>query len=558
MKTRIRNLGSVGSPTLQRAGTSVHPVPAFALLSFFGFRPCQVTAIVAGALAACLAAAEPGPVEQWGLFELALSGPTNGNPFVDVRFGARFYQEDTSIEAAGYYDGEGTYRVRFMPPMPGPWRYTTSSSATELDGRRGEFAAAKASGNNHGPVRVAHMFHFAYADGEPYKQVGTTCYAWIHQNDALQVQTLRTLATAPFNKLRFCVFPKRYDWNTNEPTLYPFEGTPPRNWDLTRFNPRFFQHLEKRVADLRGLGIEADIILFHPYDEGHWGFDRMPADADDRYLRYIVSRLGAFRNVWWSLANEYDFMKEKRESDWDRFFQVVQAADPYGHLRSIHNGRLLYNHSQPWVTHASIQNGSAVEDAGRAVLYRDVYRKPVVFDEVKYEGDIPRRWGNLSPEEMVFRFWEGTVAGTYVGHGETYLNPQDILWWSKGGVLHGQSPPRLAFLRQVLEESPAVGIEPVDKWQDSHCGGQAGNYYLIYFGKERPNSWAFELPKAKLEAGMKFKAEILDTWNMTATPVQGVFTVRKKTDYCFGDAEGKSIGLPGRPYMALRIRRLQD
>ena len=71
--------------------------------------------------------------------------------------------------------------------------------------------------------------------------------------------------------------------------------------------------MEQRIAQLRDLGIEADVIIFHPYDEGHWGFDRMPADADDRYLRYLVSRLAAFRNVWWSLANEYDFMKEKQE-----------------------------------------------------------------------------------------------------------------------------------------------------------------------------------------------------------------------------------------------------
>ncbi len=79
----------------------------------------------------------------------------------------------------------------------------------------------------------------------------------------------------------------------------------------TRFNPAFFRHLEKRVGQLRELGIEADLILFHPYDKGHWGFDRMDAAADDRYLRYVVARLAAYRNVWWSLANEYDFMKDE-------------------------------------------------------------------------------------------------------------------------------------------------------------------------------------------------------------------------------------------------------
>jgi len=495
-------------------------------------------------------------VEKWGLFEIAFPGPAQGNPFLDVRISASFVLDNVTVEASGFYDGDGIYRLRFMPEKLGRWGYTTHSNVPDLDGKTGEFKVVEPSPQNHGPVRVARTFHFAYADGTPYRPIGTTCYAWIHQGDVLEEQTLKTLAAAPFNKIRFCVFPKRYDWNNGEPPLYPYEGTPPHTWDFGRFNPKFFQHLEKRIAHLRELGIEADIILFHPYDRGHWGFDRMSAAEDDRYVRYTVSRLAAFRNVWWSLANEYDFMDQKHESDWDRFFQIVQAMDPYRHLRSMHNGQLLYNHTQPWVTHVSIQNGSAVEDSARAILYRDVYRKPIVFDEVKYEGDIPRRWGNLTAEEMVFRFWEGTIAGTYLGHGETYLHPQDILWWSKGGVLHGQSPARLAFLRRILKAGPEEGIDPIDKWQNPRYGGQPAEYYLVYFGKQQPTSWPFELPKAKLEEGMEFKTDILDTWNMTTTPVQDVFTIRRKTDYFYADCDDRAISLPGRPYMALCIRRI--
>jgi hypothetical protein len=474
-----------------------------------------------------------------------------------VTFSARFFQDETSIEVTGFYDGDGIYRVRFMPGKPGVWHYQTHSSAAELNNQSGVFTVTAPSAGNHGPAHVANTFHFAYADGKPYKELGTTCYVWVHQRESLQEQTLKTLAASPFNKVRFCVFPKNYAWNTNEPLFYPFEGALP-HWNTGRFNPKYFQHLERRILDLQKLGIEADIILFHPYDEGRWGFDRMTAADDDRYLHYVVARLAAYRNVWWSLANEWDFMKEKRESDFVRFGEIVSHDDPYHHLLSIHNGQRLFNHTLPWITHASIQNGLAVEEPGRAELYRDVYRKPVVYDEVKYEGNIPKRWGDLSAEEMVFRFWNGTVAGTYVGHGETYLSPDAVLWWSKGGVLKGQSPPRLAFLRQVLEDSPTNGIDPIDKWQNPQYGGQPAEYYLVYLGRDKPTTWLFELPKAKLEDGMKFKAEILDTWNMTTTPVESVFTIRKKTDYFFADKDGRSIELPGKPYLALRIRRVAN
>jgi len=497
-------------------------------------------------------------VQQWDFAEVALKGPSSGNPFVEVRLSARFSSGDRAFEVTGFYDGDGIYRIRFMPTQQGHWQYQTSSNAKELDRKTGSIECIAPSKQNHGPVRVANTFHFKHADGTPFRQIGTTCYAWTHQGDELEQRTLATLKASPFNKLRMCVFPKRYSFNENEPLYYPFEGTPPDKWDTARFNPKFFRHLEQRIAQLRDMNIECDLILFHPYDVGHWGFDRMDAASDDRYLRYVVARLAAFRNIWWSMANEFDFMKTKKPADWDRYFQIVQESDPYDHLRSVHNGKLIYDHNKPWVTHASIQNGLAVEDCGRALIYRDCYYKPIVYDEVKYEGNIEHRWGNISAESMVERFWHGTVAGTYVGHGETYLHDQDILWWAKGGELHGKSPQRLAFLKKVLESAPADGIEPIDKWDDPTIGGKAGEYYLIYFGQRAPTEWLFEIPKPELVEGSKFSVEILDTWNMTITPAPGTFKILADHKYRY-HAEGRpTIKLPGKPYIALRVRKVES
>jgi hypothetical protein len=497
-------------------------------------------------------AAHAAEVEQWGLFEVALKGPTDGNPFVDVELSSTFSQDKKQVRVSGFYDGDGTYRVRFMPDVQGEWTYTTKSNRPELDGKTGKLTVGKPASGNHGPVRVRNTYHFAYADGTPHFSVGTTCYAWAHQGDKLEEQTLATLRNSPFNKIRMCVFPKWYAYNRTEPPRYPFVGTAPNKWDFERFNPEFFRHFETRVAQLRDLGIEADVILFHPYDGGHWGFDRMPAAADDRYLRYVVARLAAYRNVWWSLANEFDFMKEKKDADWERFVKIVAAADPYKHLLSIHNGTRLFNQTDPRITHASIQNGSAVADFGRAVLYRDVYRKPIVFDEVKYEGDFDQRWGNLSAEEMVHRFWQGTIAGTYVGHGETYKHADDLVWWSKGGTLRGKSAERIGFLRRVLAEGPKEGLEPIDKWQDERTAGKAGEYYLVYLGKDKPTEWTVDLP-GRFDAPITLTAEILDTWNMTVKPVPGEYTLKRKGDRMVADPPAV-IELPGKPYLALRFR----
>ncbi|HEY0947022.1 MAG TPA: DUF5060 domain-containing protein [Opitutaceae bacterium] len=499
-------------------------------------------------------AALPGAVEQWGVFELALPGPTDGNPFSDVRFTTTFSDGTRAIEVAGFYDGDGVYRVRFMPDRVGAWRYTTASDRAPLHQQRGEFTVHAPSPGNHGPVRVHETYHFAYADGTAYRPFGTTCYTWTHRPEWIEEQTLRTLAASPFNKLRMCVFPQSHAVKAMPPPRFPFEGEPHR-WDFTRFNPDFFRHLEGRIAQLRDLGIECDLILFHPYDNGHWGFDQMDAASDERYLRYLIARLAAYRNVWWSLANEYDFLTTKTEARWDRLFQVVQASDPHDHLRSIHNGNLFYNHTHPWVTHVSMQNGPAVEDPTRAETYRRAYRKPVVYDEVQYEGNHPQRWGALGAREFVHRVWSGTVAGTYVGHGEYFVAPDDVTWLGEGGELKGESPPRIAFLRKLLEDGPPH-IDPIDRWRDASQGGRPGEYYLMYFGREAPTSWPFQLYRHRLVDGMEFAVDLIDPWEMTITPVSGSFVTKERDRYTFVDRDGRRVPLPGKPCQALRIRRV--
>lgn len=450
-------------------------------------------------------------VEQWDVFELALAGPEDGNPFTDVRLTAEFRQGNRLLRPDGFYDGDGIYRVRFMPDAVGEWTYRTVSNCPQLDGQIGSFVCTEPSSGNHGPVQVRNTWYLAYADGTPYFQIGTTCYAWTHQAEKLQSQTLQTLAASPFNKLRMCVFPKSYKYSENEPPLYPYEGEPLTDWDLTRFNPSFWQHFEERVRQLGELGIEADLILFHPYDR--WGFAGMDAAADDRYLRYAVARLAAYRNVWWSMANEYDLMETKTGADWDRFFQIVQQADPYNRLRGIHNCHGWYDHNKPWVTHCSIQS----ESLDQVPQWRKQYPKPIVIDECRYEGDIPEGWGNLTAPEMVRSFWRGTMAGAYVGHGETYKHPDDILWWSKGGVLRGESPARIAFLKRIMTEAPPFEqLEPQPAPAPTVLAlARPGLHYMYHFSD--PTEITVFLPGEQ-----PYQVDAIDTWEMTVTRLGSV------------------------------------
>jgi hypothetical protein len=331
------------------------------------------------------------------------------------------------------------------------------------------------------------------------------------------------------------VFPKSYSYNSNEPDSYAYEKTEDGAWDFARFNTVFFQNLEQRILGLQELGIEADLILFHPYDR--WGFSDMPAWADDLYLRYLVRRLGAFRNVWWSLANEYDFMTTKQESDWERFAAVVIQNDHAGHLLSIHNGAAFYDYTRPWVTHCSVQRTDNYLSAENTDRWREQWGKPVVVDEVGYEGDVAEGWGNLSPQELVRRCWEGAVRGGYVNHGETYLDEHDIIWWAKGGSLKGQSGDRIGFLARLIAEAPSGRWDPQPSDWDSRTGGD-NDHRIIYLGIGRPRFRSLLVP-----AGASWHVDVIDTWNMTITTLPTTVNGRVTVD------------LPGREYMAIRIRR---
>jgi len=472
-------------------------------------------------------------VPRWGLFEIKLKGTTLNNPFTEVSLSAVFKHNGHIVQQEGFYNGNGEYLIRFMPDALGEWSYTTNSNTDSLNAKTGKFECISAQKGNHGPVYVRNKFDFGYADGTPYYPIGTTCYAWVWQGDEMVNRTLKTLQKTAFNKIRMCLFPKQYDvYIQNEPFCYPFEGSKEKGWDFSKFNPEYFQYFEDKIARLADLGIEADVIVFHPYDGGKWGFDNMPRDANERYMRYLVARLSAYHNVWWSMANEWDMVQSKSAEDWDRLFRIIEKNDPYHHLRSIHNGMKWYDVSKSYITHLSVQT----TDFFHIQEWRESYSKPVIIDECVYEGDIPNDWGNLTPEEMTSRFWQVYCRGGYCTHGETYMQKQNILWWSKGGALYGKSPERIAFLQKIMNERPVDSVYPLHNlWNKEMQLIKDKEYYLIYYGNSQQKSARLHLPK-----DVKFDLELIDTWNMTIKKIEGVY---------FGMVE---IKLPGTLWMAVR------
>lgn len=514
-------------------------------------------------------------IEKWGLFEVENRGRSDGNPFRDYTMKVTFRSEQEEVTVNGFYDGGGVYRARFMPSYEGVYTYRVQGDFSDQTGHaEGSFEAVAPSEGNHGPVAVVDGTHLGYADGTPYYSIGTTCYAWANQPMERQEQTLETLRNNAFNKIRFCFFPKFYEFNTKEPLTYPFErghgegldaqlvekekagrvlfpgmqsAEQDYDFDYTRPNPEHFRRYDLRIAQLMEMGIEADMILMHPYDR--WGLNEMDKDACDWYLKYVTARYGAYRNVWWSLANEFDFIAVKTLEDWERYGRIVSENDPFHRLLSVHNGGPNYDFSKEWVTHCSLQRVEFYRTTEDTDAFLSKYGKPVVWDEICYEGNIGFGWGNITAEELVRRFWEAFVRGGHCGHGETYMDPEDILWWSHGGILKGDSPARLRFLLEILKDVPGGYLSKGEGLFDEvvgYAGGHVGegpylcyDYSIHYLGLCRPS-----YRPVILSDDADYEVEAIDTWNMTVTSL-GVMRGFQKVE------------LPGRQYMALRIRKVK-
>ncbi|MCM1119712.1 MAG: DUF4038 domain-containing protein [bacterium] len=505
-------------------------------------------------------------MRQYETFELTLRGEEPCESWVHVDVTGEFTLNGRTNVVKGFYCGDGIYKVRFYPAWSGKCIY----KVTGVVNASGEEEVLPA--RSHGMVQ-AQETHFEYEDGTVFCPFGTTVYALVHQKEELIEQTLATLEQNSFNKVRMCVFPKDYLYNANEPCCYAFEKKADGEWDVDRPCFMFWDMLEKYIDRLGKMGIQVDLILFHPYDR--WGFSKMPMEKNLTYLEYLLRRLSAFPNVWWSMANEYDFLWDWSIDDWYTVEEYIAQNDCYHHLLSNHQGFAIYDFSRPAITHCCLQ----YSDVSAAAGFLEKYKKPVIYDECMYEGNIWMDWGNISGFEMANRFWCLCAVGAYATHGETFLSPDDVLWWAKGGVLKGESAPRIAFLKEILEEAGGAlerwklsdykpAEEVFDYWASMEAQSKSDNpfvlwrkrereknqqevfktteyagkcgeqFFVRYFARTCPGRTFLDIPQSS-----KYRIEIVDMWEMTRTCV-------------LSGVSGKvEIDLPGKEGIAVLIIR---
>lgn len=122
---------------------------------------------------------------QWSVFEVALTAHEAHDWWTFPVLVTFVHEGGTEISVEGFWDGDRTWRVRFMPALSGVWQWTTQSEDAGLDGQSGQIdvqqpsaTAIEENPNLRGHIRISENGRFfEYTDGTPFFMLGDTLWA---------------------------------------------------------------------------------------------------------------------------------------------------------------------------------------------------------------------------------------------------------------------------------------------------------------------------------------------------------------------------------------------
>ncbi|KKK56508.1 hypothetical protein LCGC14_3063820, partial [marine sediment metagenome] len=286
--------------------------------------------------------------------DFALKGDTKHETpfFVDLRAAFTHESGERIENLPGFYDGDGTWKVRFAPNLEGKWSGVTASNDPKLDGVKLPAVECVANDNRAvcGVMGIdpEYSHRFAWSDGTPYIYLGFEC-DWLfayHQRagdekfrkamDLLDERGFNCIIMNVYAHLGFSRDQDPAEHFFDPPDMYVFEGTNDQP-DHSRLNLEFFKDFDQVMSYLHAKGIVVHLMIQVQNKEVKWP-RRMTAE-DDMYWRYVVARYQAYGNIVWDTSKEsYNLLNDLAEHAYvlDRI-NLIRTNDAYAHLVTVHD-----------------------------------------------------------------------------------------------------------------------------------------------------------------------------------------------------------------------------
>ena len=273
------------------------------------------------------------PTPRWSRFEASFaSSSAYDNPLQEVDLLVTFIAPSGALHTVrGFWDGDLTWRVRFLPDEIGRWTYRTACSDDANVGLHqitNWFDCTEPTGatpcEQHGPVRVAaDGRHLAHADGTPFFWLADTGWngpllstddEWAHY---LAVRVEQKFSAVQWVPTQWIAAPEG-----DRHGRRPFTGH-----DRIAVDPAVFQRLDRKLDAINAAGLlGAPVLLW----AAEWGAPEVMAVNPGLTLpegqcillaRYMVARWGG-NAVAWILPGDGEYTGAKA-ARWQRIGRAV-------------------------------------------------------------------------------------------------------------------------------------------------------------------------------------------------------------------------------------------
>lgn len=429
---------------------------------------------------------------RWHEVELAFHSSVRlANPYLEAGAEATFHHEDgEELRRPAFWDGDGTWRVRFTPPREGTWHWALSASAAlaDLDGLTGSVTCRGSAGPDDTPFRTHGFWRMSpagrslvHTDGTPAILVADTAWGLPWRATEEQARTYaRDRAAKGFNAaLLMTVQPDMRavgprDRTADEGFGVGFEDLP--DGRLTQLQPDYFQYLDVLIDRLVDHGIAA---VLQPVFQGFgWkGLDVagtvVPPEDYARYCRYLVARYGA-RPVIYLVSADGTGRAPQGEAGG----REVSDWDCYGQPTGIH----YQPHAVPdahqdahWLDFQWCQTGHGGEHVPERVadMARNLPVKAVANGEPSYERtggpDRAAGWwqgheawcnlfagGTMGVVYGAASLWQWRLHADEPGHGEGFVDPES--GWREALDFEGST--YVGLVSEILSGLPTTDMVP--------------------------------------------------------------------------------------------------
>lgn len=229
----------------------------------------------------------------------------------------------------GFWDGDQTWRVRFMPTVVGTWKYTTKSlpAVPGLHEQHGKFTVVKNEGDTIfdilGPLTIAesktHLAHYVELT-TPFFFLADTCWTGPALSSKEDWQFyLQKRAKQGFTAIQYNALSPWRCAPTDAEGLLPYVLEP--KFDI---NPAYFNRLDERIDAINAEGLLAAHVMVWANKKGDAGIELKPEQLG-RLLKYQAARYGA-HHIFWILAGDNKYTPESA-AQWKKLGRAV-FADP--------------------------------------------------------------------------------------------------------------------------------------------------------------------------------------------------------------------------------------